>query len=96
MINSCTKNAYLCTSDILALLCTSFSANPLVVSSMFIKELSLQTDLGRVHITFLSTDLLLRCEPKVLKVTYFHKITLKQPFIFFRFECLKSNHLNKT
>lgn len=82
MIDSCTRNAYLCTSDILALLCTSFSANPLVVSSMFIRELSIQIDLGRVHTTFLSTAMLLRCESKVLKATRFHKITLKQPFFF--------------
>lgn len=78
MIDSCTRNAYLCTSDILALLCTSFSANPLVVSSMFIMEL--QIELGRAHITFLSTDMLLRCESKVLKVTRFHKITLNSLF----------------
>lgn len=73
-------NECLCTSDILALLCTSFSANPLVVSSMFIMELSLQIDLERVHVTFLSTDQLLRCDSKVLKVTRVHKITIKQTF----------------
>lgn len=85
MIDSRTRNASLCTSEILALLCTT-SANPLVVSSMFIIKLSLQIDLGKVHITFLSTDMFLRCESKVLKVTCFHKITLKQPcfpFLFF-------------
>lgn len=56
MIDSCTRNAYLCTSDNLALLCTSFSANTLVISSTFSMELSLQIDLERVHIDFLSTD----------------------------------------
>lgn len=64
------RNAYLCTSDILELICTSFSANSLGVNSMFIMELSLQIHLRRFRATFLSIDMLLRCEPKVLQVTH--------------------------
>lgn len=65
-----TRNAYLCTSNILELLCTSFSANSLVVNSTFIVELSLPIDFRRFQATFLSTDMLLRREPKVLQVTH--------------------------
>lgn len=62
-----TRNAYLCTSDILELFCTSFSANSLVVNSTFVMELSLQIDLGRFQVTFLSTDTLLDVNPKCCK-----------------------------
>lgn len=60
-----TRNAYLCTSDILELFCTSFSANSRV-NSAFIMEVSLQIDLGRLNVTFSKH----RHELKVLQVTH--------------------------